>query len=267
MTAPDLKSVVWVASYPKSGNTWVRFLVCNLVFGPQESAAALNRLAPDIHELAGTPAPPQGLTFLKTHFPHSHRMPLASNTGGAVYVVRHPADAMLSNYHYARRNGSAADLTLEQYLQRYLTARGDPRWKELGIGAWDDHVSSWQQPGHDFPVLLLRYEDLLWDAAAGARGICAFLGLQRSAQEVAAAVDGCTFERMRQIEESDIAQHRVGIFYKPYLQSSIQSGIRFMRAGRAGEARTALTPEQYLRIEATFGPVMQRLGYDRQAGA
>src|SRR5882757_11182682 len=53
--ARRLRSVVWIASYPKSGNTWLRFLICNLAFGPVESAAQLNQLAPDLHELREEP--------------------------------------------------------------------------------------------------------------------------------------------------------------------------------------------------------------------
>jgi aryl sulfotransferase len=261
-----MNSVIWIASYPKSGNTWVRFLVCNLVFGPQDSAAALNRLAPDIHEVAGAPTAPQALTFLKTHFPRSDGMPLAAHTAGAVYVVRHPADVMLSNHHYAHRNGSAAGMSVEQYLERYLAARGEPRWTQLGMGAWDDHVRSWLTMPHPFPLLVLRYEDLLADAMACARRLCAFFGLQRCEAELEAAVAGSSFERLRQIELADIAQRRIGIFYKPYLEPAIESGLRFMRAGQAGEACTVLSPAQRHRIETTFGSVMRELGYAARDG-
>ena len=264
--AADIKSVIWIASYPKSGNTWLRFLVCNLLFGPQDSAAALNHLAPDIHELAGTPLPPQEITFLKTHYPHSSRMPLAAHTAAVLYIVRHPADVLLSNHHYSHRRGGVAGLDLKQYVERYLSEGGDPHWTELGIGPWSDHVRSWLALRSSVPLLLLRYEDLIEDCAASARQICTFLGLQRSASEVTAAIEGSSFERMRQIEADDIAQRRVGIFYKPYLQSSIDSGVRFMRAGRAGQAREALSPAQRSRVEAAFGPVMRELGYELRDG-
>jgi hypothetical protein len=53
----------------------------------------------------------------------------------------------------------------------------------------------------------------------------------------------------------------VGIFYKPYLQQSIDAGLRFMRAGKAGEAAQVLTPDQRQRTLNTFGTVMRDLGY------
>ncbi len=257
------KSIVWLASYPKSGNTWVRFLVCNLVFGPQESAAALNELAPDIHEL-GSLEPPATPLLVKTHFPFGPQLPLASQTAAAIYVVRHPADVLLSNFHYARRSGAvAADepAAFDEFVAQFLEFRGDPRWIALGMGRWDENVGSWLAQPKEFPVLALRYEDLLADAAGAAARICVLLGLSRTEAEVAAAVAGASFERLRAIEEADIRAERTGIFFKPYLRQTIESGRRFMRAGRAGEAATHLSAAQRQALTAAFGATLQAVGY------
>lgn len=263
------RTVVWIVSYPKSGNTWVRFLICNLAFGPQDSAAALNNLAPDIHELSAAPDPPTSPVFIKTHFPYSAALPLAAHTAAAIYVVRDPADVMLSNYHYSKRSGgpgSDPHAALQQYVDQYLEARGDPRWIKSRMGAWDEHVLSWLGSKYPFPVLPIRYEDLLANTHAGARQICSFLGLERSDAEIQSAVSNASFERMRQIEEADIRARKVGIFYKPYLQQSIDAGLRFMRAGKAGEAAQVLTPDQRERALNTFGAVMHHLGYAQPPG-
>jgi hypothetical protein len=258
------KNIVWIASYPKSGNTWVRVLVCNLIFGPIDSAAALNQLAPDIHE-SGTLDVARGQRLLvKTHFPYSGRLPMAERTAAAIYVVRDPADVLLSNFHYARRSGrisAEGAAEFERYFSAFLAARGDPRWVALGIGAWDDNVRSWLEPAPEFPVLMLRYEDLLADAAREAAKLVDFLGLQCGPREIDAAVAGASFERMRAIEESDIRLRRVGIFFKPYLQQPIDAGVRFMRRGRSGQARQDMSGEQRARLDAVFGAARQSLGY------
>jgi aryl sulfotransferase len=269
MGAAD-KTIVWIASYPKSGNTWVRFLSCNLLFGPQESAAALNRLAPDLHELGPHPLPPSAPQIMKTHFPFSPLLPLAGHTAGAIYVVRDPADVMLSNFHYSRRSGAGTgdgaviaggESELSAYVDRYLNARGDPRWIRLGMGTWGEHVRSWLAVRHPFPVMLVRYEALSADPLQVARGLCAFLGVSREEAEVARAVQAASFERLKEIEEADIHRQCVGIFYKPYLRQSIDAGLRFMRAGRSGDGAKVLTPETRRRLLAAFGPLMQELGY------
>jgi aryl sulfotransferase len=259
-----MRTVVWIASYPKSGNTWLRFLVCNLIFGPIDSAAALNRLVPDIHEMQGVVTPPERRTLMKTHFVFSAAAPLAEHTAAAIYIVRDPADVLVSNFHYAQRSGATvgeAAAEFARYVDAFLGGRGDPRWLKAGMGSWDEHVRAWTLPRHEFPVLTVRYEDLLFDGMGMAKRICRFLGVTRTASQIEQAVVGASFERMKTIEIADIQAQRVGIFYKPYLQKAIDSGLRFMRHGRSGEGVAALTADQRQRLDAAFGGLRHELGY------
>jgi len=260
--ATSSRTIVWIASYPKSGNTWLRFLASNLLFGRQESAAALNDLVPDVHELGAAFTVPTERRLLKTHFTCVPRLqPLLPYTAAAVYVVRNPADVLVSNYHYSLRTGNTAPLRLADYAHSFIANRGDPRWAQLGMGTWDENVRSWWRTDLPFPVLRLKYEDILADPAAGARVLSELLGKTSSPEEIARVVKDSSFNRMRQIEEADIRAKRVGIFYKPYLQSSIDSGMRFMRGGRAGDAAEALSEDQKANVVRAFSPLLQELGY------
>jgi len=257
-SVPD--QVTWIASYPKSGNTWVRFLTCNLLFGRQESAASLATLVPDVHETGAGERPTAPL--LKTHFAFSPMLPHARQTAAAIYVVRHPADVLVSNYFYSQRSqgsgaGSPADFA--RYVDSFTEHRGDPRWIELGMGSWADNVRSWLAA--DFPVVRLRYEDLVEDPATGCRAIARLVRPGSAPHEILSAVENSSFERMRQIERADIRARRVGIFYKPYLQPSFDAGIRFMRRGVVGDGRARLSAAQRDRLNAAFGTLLQDLGY------
>lgn len=256
--------IVWIASYPKSGNTWLRFLVCNLAFGPVESAADLARFSPDLHELPESAGPPDQPTLMKTHFPYGTALRFAEHTAGAIQVVRDPADVMLSNFHYGKRSGASANedpAALDRYVDAFIGARGDPRWIKLGMGSWEDNVRSWSAEPREFPVVRIRYEDMQADGVAVAGVLCRCLGLARNAAQIAKAVAASSFERMRQIEEADIAARRIGIFYKPYLQQPIDSGLRFMRSGTSGAAAVALSQHQRQRLDAAFGTLRRELGY------
>ncbi len=257
------RNIVWIASYPKSGNTWVRFMACNLLFGPQQSAEALSSLAPDIHE-AGPQALAAHSGLVKTHFLHSPALPLVERTAAAIYVVRQPADVLESNFHYARRSaglGGESREEFDQYVDAFIQHRGDPRWLQLGMGSWEDNVRSWLRVRHPFGVIPIRYEDLTADP----RKVCTMLAQQfrpaSSAQEIDAAVANSSFDRMRELEAADIRERRIGIFYKPYLQAAIDSGRRFMRSGEVGGGARRLTPEQRARLATAFNRLHAELGY------
>jgi Sulfotransferase domain len=258
-----LRNIVWIASYPKSGNTWVRFLACNLLYGRQESAAALSVLAPDIHEAgAYVEHSPSGL--VKTHFLFSSRLPLAGRTAAAIYVVRDPADVLASNYHYARRSGcdrADSQAAFDRYFESFVQHRGDPRWIEHGMGSWEENVRSWLDAAHAFPVMCIKYEDLAANARQVARSLAQRLRPASSEEEIDRAIEDSSFRRLREVEESDIRHKRVGIFYKPYLQASIDSGNRFMRQGTTGDGARLLSSEQRARLRAAFQSLLLRLGY------
>jgi hypothetical protein len=256
-------NLVWIASYPKSGNTWVRFLACNLLYGRQESASTLNDFAPDVHEMAPRMASSAYAGLAKTHFVFSSRMPFADSTAAAIYVVREPADVLVSNFHYAQRsgNGSADPAAFDRYVDAFLASRGDPRWIGLGMGSWEENVCSWLGTSHPFPVLAMKYEDLAAEPDSSCQALARLLRPASTAEEMRQAVANSSFERMRQIEEADIQAKRLGIFYKPYLQPALDSGRRFMRNGRVGDGAACLRPEQRAAVHSVFGPLRRQLGY------
>jgi aryl sulfotransferase len=258
------RSIVWIASYPKSGNTWLRFMLCSLIHGCIDSAAAFDRLAPDVHEVGQALDAVTGGLLVKTHYAYTPSMPLAARSAAAVYIVRDPADVLVSNFHYARRRAAqpgAAEGGIDAYFERFLAERGDPHWRGAGMGSWDGNVRSWLDPRLPFPVACVRYEDLAADASGVCARLAALVKPGASTAEIEAAVANASFARMRAIEEADIEARRVGIFYKPYLQSSIDAGVRFMRRGTAGAAAEELSAAQRARLRAEFGPLLAELGY------
>jgi hypothetical protein len=263
VSAVDARNIVWIASYPKSGNTWVRFMACNLLFGPQSSAAALNVMAPDIYEWGGHRLVDHS-GLVKTHFCYSAALPLVERTAAAIYVIRHPADVLLSNFHYSQRATKAAmssRAAFDRYVEEFLQHRGDPYWVGRGMGSWEDNVRSWLNAGSAVRVLPIRYEELQQDPRRVGGVLAKVFGLRRTSQQIEEAVSNSSFEKMRAVEDADIRERRIGIFYKPYLDGSIEAGRRFMRSGVAGEARRWLTPTQQAQIAEVFGPTMRQLGY------
>src|SRR6202161_2767232 len=126
---------VFIVSYPRSGNTWTRFLIGNLLrldepatFSNIESRVAEIYFNPD-HELRKLPRP----RLLKSHEPFQPRYPRV------IYIVRDPRDVAVSFYHHNVKTGNIADdYPMRDFIPRFINAEFDTKW-----GSWSDHVRSW----------------------------------------------------------------------------------------------------------------------------
>lgn len=241
-TRPD---DTFLVSYPKSGNTWARFLVGNLLFPSKEiSFRNLETTVPDIyqnthHRLRRMPDP----RILKSHEAFSPDYPRV------VYIVRDPRDVVVSYFHYAQKMRAASGTEdIAGFWNDLLGGRVD------GFGTWPEHVGSWLGArGEDPAFLLLRYEDMLADTSAAARSLAQFLDLGVDDATIDRAVSLSTFERMRALERRDAGKWRPA-------RSSDQSKP-FVRAGKQGGWRAELPSGVARQIENEWGETMRRLGY------
>ena len=151
---------VFLTSYPRSGNTWMRFLVGNLLH-QEKPVTFLNmeRLVPDMYKhsdrkLRHLPRP----RILKSHecFDPRYRR--------VIYIVRDPRDVVVSNYHWEMKQRSMPDAyPIEQFVDGWM----EPVYW-VRVGSWGDHVTSWLSTRQGRPgFLLLRYEDMIADAKPG----------------------------------------------------------------------------------------------------
>lgn len=273
---------VWLASYPKSGNTWLRAVltawlrpgrpvdVNDLVGRPIASSrgsfdAALGvpssslthsevelarPLVDDI--LAAEAREPHLRKIHDAYFTGPTRNPIVSvaATRAAVYVIRDPRDVVVS---YAHHGG----LSLERARRRLsdpeaaVCATDDRLHEQLRqrLGTWSQHVRSWVEDT-PFPVEVLRYEDFVSaPVETFARALRAAVVEGADDSSVEAAVELAAFDRLRRAEhEEGFREQRV----RP---------VPFFRRGEAGGWRDELPPELAAQIQEDHGEVMQRFGY------
>jgi aryl sulfotransferase len=271
----------WLASYPKSGNTWLRAWLCSLMSGrPAEindlsrlgpfagsrshfdatlgiTSVALSRdqefnLRPRVFEVVGAEA--KRLLYCKTHdayqlTPAGEPLFPRTATAGAIYVVRDPRAVAVSMAHYMAEplDTAIASMADRDAISGGSTKRLSNHLRQYLL-RWSDHVESWL--GAPFPVHLVRYEDMQADPLAAFGAIAAFVGLRSDGTTIAAAVAAASFLRLQ-------AQEReFGFIEKP------RRAAAFFREGRVDGWRDALTPEQAARIVAAHGAVMRRCNYD-----
>lgn len=268
--------VYWLSSYPKSGNTWIRFLLANMLRGPLDSTEPLQRIVPDIHDPI-TPLERRAWERLPVHAAKSHLVyrdgpPFAGATQGFIYLVRDPLDVLASclNFHFLSRGAEigddpqAVERERREYVARFLEIGGDPRWLPVGFGTWPEHVKSWHEAARRHRGMFIRYRDAIADPLTAARLVNEFLGLGLDEERVAIAVEHSTFARMKQIEEREIAGGGGGFFARAKHRKGQRAGYRFMHKGRTGAGREMLTPEERGRALEVFGEAMALHGYDAE---
>jgi hypothetical protein len=277
---PD--GLVWLASFPKSGNTWLRILLANLSAahdGPADINALhvrgggiasgrptfeadmlvdpslltddeAERMRPAFHDFRARRKEPQ---FVKTHDAFTclpDGMPvLGSAARGAFYVVRDPRDVAVSYSFFFDVDLEQATLELGTADLDLPASRLQFRQKLLG---WSGHVRSWLDQ-RTVPVHVVRYEDLLADTAGELRRALDFVGAQASAEEIARTVDHSAFAELRR-QETERGFRGGG-----------SPRHKFFREGRAGAWRERLPSVLARKIERDHGEIMARLGYDRAA--
>lgn len=272
---------VWLASYPKSGNTWVRAMLAAL-----RSDAGEPDL--DLRDLGGGPIASNRpflerwfgfassdltrdeldrlrplcdaafdreldeVRFRKIHDAlwtrHGAIVP-PDRTRGAIYVVRDPRDVAVSFAHHAGRSPEwgVGVLGREESDMIGLGNEMEPQAHQR-IGTWSGHVTGWTEQ-ELFPVLVVRYEDMIEDPERELGRMVRFAGLDASSERLAAAARAARFEVLREKEERD------GFAERPGLDRP------FFRRGRAGGWREELAPELVARVEAEHAEVMALLGY------
>ncbi len=264
--------IVWLASYPKSGNTWVRSFLHNYILRPEtphsinallefsvaENAAAffgadgkvldpaqVQRLRPGVHAQLTQLHP--DLVFVKTHNANRAVEGIAlctpEHTAGAVYIVRDPRDVALS---YAAYTGRPVDEIIDFMAHDQAATASDERQVFELLSSWSGHVRSWVASPKR---LLMRYEDLLVEPERYFARLVRFLGTGTVDEaRLARAVAFSSFATLAAQEARD----------------GFESGGRhgpFFRTGQAGQWKTRLTPAQAARIADAHGEIMGKLGY------
>jgi hypothetical protein len=244
---------VFIVSYPKSGNTWTRFLVGNLIYQDEpitfanvESRLPSLYVHPD-RKLRKLPR------ILKSHdcFDPRYRT--------VIYIVRDPRDVLVSAYHYAVKLGIVPEnWGVEKFVPALLDGSFEsgvlvnPRW-----GSWHDNIASWLAMKDNRKFLLLRYEDMLDDPERELVKVADFLGLEATPERLARAVRLSSADHMRELEKTQAAEWS--------LTKNTRPDMAFVRKARAGTWKSELPPQTVADIEAAWGPLMRILGYELSA--
>lgn len=264
-----LKNIVWLASYPKSGNTWLRAIVYSALFG-QMTIHELGGMIPNFAFFASQlnggkfESPGQIRHFweqaqsqlcqsagndrvlLKTHTAAGiydvGEFPSRKYSEKAIYVVRDPRDVAVS---YSSHFG----LSLESAINSLINESNinfKPKGLSRGefLSSWGNHVKSWQHVS--IPVLQLRFEDLIENPAKHITKVLTFLDI-KPVITIEDIVTMTSFEKLSKQERTE---------------GFAEAGKNelFFRQGKKSQWMQ-FNDNNFEKLIVKFEPVMRSLGY------
>jgi hypothetical protein len=275
-------NINWLASYPKSGNTWVRIFLANLMVDNdtpvdinelQEFSIASNRdafdelsglsssdltldeierLRPHVYEVQSESTTEK--LFLKIHDAYVYTcegIPLVSTkaTNKALYIIRNPLDVAVSFAHHlgATNEKAVENMCNEQFAFCNKTIKLHKQLEQKLL-SWEKHVLSWTQQ-QNIPVKVVRYEDLLNLPESTFTSIVDFFELDYSKSQVLSAIQNSSFSELKKQEDTH-----------GFIEKSPQAKS-FFRKGKAGLGKEELGEELANKIITCNESLMQQFGY------
>ncbi len=270
--------IIWLASYPKSGNTWMRSFLHNLILNKPETVhinelaqytygdsqkywyeravgGSLDGLTPE-QVMKLTPRAQRLMTasrkdsvFVKTH----NKLALnwgvpyitAEETVGAIFMIRNPLDVVISLAHHY---GFSLDKAVDFMNNPEAETPEDELKLAQAYGTWSDHTSSWEKFNPEY-IHKVRYEDMLLKPAKTFGAVAKFLRLPVTKNRLNKAIKQSSFKTLQQQEIKD-----------GFLEGSVKSD-RFFRSGKAGQWKSVLSDEQVTRIVDAHHDQMGKYGY------
>ena len=272
-----MANIIWLASYPKSGNVWLQAFLHNLISNSRQApspetiggfctpeSAALHFMTPDSRPLGAwtreetarrRAGAHKAITGLRSDTVFASTRAALATSGGAptitmehtaaaIYLVRNPLDVAVSLAAQGDRSIDEAILHLET---EYESENSDQFAYEYQ-GSWSTNVLSWTQQRHA-GLHLLRYEDMLSVPEQAFGPLASFLGFDTSPERLARAIRFSSFADLA--EEED----------KSTFTSSSGGVRRVLRVGKSDQWREVLSADQVRRVVDRHDKQMERFNY------
>lgn len=278
-----MKNIVWLASYPKSGNTWTRTFISNLknekeepssiralgvgkiasarnIFDDYAGIEASDLLPREIQDLRPEVYDAYSDDQIEIQYMKIHDALGVTSTGRidvseyatrkAVYIVRNPLDVCVSFAHHNNDTVENTVKNLNDSEYAFCKAKNTiPMQLRQDLRSWSLHVKSWLET-KAFPVHLMRYEDMVTHPHKTFQEMAAFAELPCDNENIARAVKFSSFDELKKQEEKE------GFYEKNHNSKS-----PFFRKGKVGSWREELSEELAELLIKEHAEVMHQLGY------
>ncbi len=248
---------VYLASFERSGNTWLRFVLMEILTKDNAGFLNVNQVLPELGTHMETkPTLPNGGRLIKTHYMYR---PVYKR---AIYLMRDVRDVMLSNWARDKEMGFAQYFDqgrgMDGYVESFL------KGKVTRFGSWQAHVNSWLHCplAKNGNLLVVRYEDLRANTEPGLMAMLEFLGIRADRDLIRRAIENNSLRAMREKEEK--AKKSGATLGKGTLlrkHNIDKEDARFVRSGSVGGWREKLSPAQIEMVAKHAAEALMRTGY------
>jgi len=282
--------ILWLASYPKSGNTYLRALLVAYFFTKEGNfdfdKLKFTKFFPHINlfknlgiditdenEVLKNYIKAQeminkkynkSILFVKTHSTlqsiNGNQFTNLDNTLGAIYVVRDPRNVVTSysNHYQTSVEQSAHDMFTNTYLKGMVDYNSFQNHVLTHLGTWADNYNSWKHFNKFNKYLLIKYEDIVSKPDVIFQDVLKFIAkisntnLKIDKKKMENAINTTTFENLKQMEEK-----------KGFIEAVKRkdNNITFFKQGSNRDWKKLLTNEIKNKIEKSFNAEMKELGY------
>jgi len=277
--------IIWIASYTKSGNTWLRSIIASLLytndgvfdfnlikkikqFPTRNYFIDFTKNFNDITEISKFWLLAQDkinrtkeIKFFKTHnlncAVNKNSFTNRSHTLGTIYVVRDPRNLINSiKTHYNKNSDEEAkDFLISQKILSRVPRDNDDADIATLLGSWSDHYNFWTKG--DSNLLLIKYEDLILDTEKVMERIIIFLRkfmtVEVNPEKIKNIINTTSFNHLKNLEEKGLFSENVYDLKK--------NKIRFFNKGPNNDWRKVLDKKIQDDIEKIFNKEMKELGY------
>lgn len=277
--------IIWIASYPKSGNTWVRAMIAALLYS-EDGVFKFNQLSKiprypdkryfenftekydDLHEikkywLASQERINLGneTNFFKTHHMNcrieNYNFTNNENTLATIYVVRDPRNVVssVSNHFSLPINESKNYLLTPRILGRSFWSPSEREAKSL-LGTWKDNYRSWTSDRRN--LLILKYEDLVNNTTKELNNIIFFLkkfiDINTNDFKNKNIIKSTSFENLEKLESE-------GKFNEAAFNKTKNQAVKFFNLGPKNTWENILEKSIQKELEQNFKSEMEELNY------
>ena len=236
------KDDVFLVSYPKSGNTWLRFMLGNYISNCHCTFDNCHLIIPDLHfnfqlEYVMNLSKPR---IIKSHRPHTKSYPRV------IYLTRDGRDVAVSYFHYLKgTNKISKNMSFLDFLYDFNTGKID------GFTGWSSHVNGWLD-GSSSKLLLIKYEDMKLNPFEVMGRVINFIGLEYDEKLVKSAIQASSIENMRSHESA---------MKFPKLESSDSKTTSFIRKGTIGDWQNYFSEHLNQEFCQLHNKALKRLNY------